>query len=77
MLQACPTNVQNAGLLQTAPSLLDVMRDARHQSKTQVEALQEIVYLGAKEHVVCALHAEHERMVLVSDLILVAAEATP
>ena len=33
-------------------------------------------HLGAEEHVVGALHAQHEGVVLVADLVLVAAEAT-
>ena len=32
------------------------------------------MYLGAKQHIVCALHAKHEAVVLVADLVSVAAK---
>ncbi len=32
-------------------------------------------YLGTEQHIVCALHAQHEGVVLVSNLISVAAES--
>ena len=31
-------------------------------------------YLGTKQHIVCALHTQHEGVVLVADLISVAAK---
>lgn len=34
------------------------------------------MYLGAKENVVCALHTQHETVVLVANLISVAAKST-
>lgn len=34
-----------------------------------------MLHLGAKEDVVCALHPQHEGVILVADLVLIAAKA--